>query len=50
MMAYQMKEHTRESLAGLGTILVGLLLWRLSHQPGQGKDGGADGKAAMQDA
>lgn len=52
MMAYQLKEHTRESLAGLGTILVGLLLWRLSHQKGRGGEGqaGADGKAASLDA
>ncbi len=33
MMVYQMKEHPRESLAGLATILVGVLLWRLSHEP-----------------
>lgn len=30
MMAYQMKEHPSESLAGLGTILTGLLIWKIS--------------------
>lgn len=30
MMAYQMKEKPWESLAGLGTILTGLLIWKLS--------------------
>jgi APA family basic amino acid/polyamine antiporter len=33
MMVYQMKEHPRESLAGLATILVGVLLWVLSRKP-----------------
>jgi APA family basic amino acid/polyamine antiporter len=33
MMVYQMKEHPSESLAGLATILVGVLLWRLSRPP-----------------
>ncbi|MES2594881.1 MAG: APC family permease [Verrucomicrobiota bacterium] len=30
MMTYQMKEHPSESLAGLFTILAGLVIWKLS--------------------